>query len=98
VSAKIQVEPVHLAVVDPLEPGVQAGAELHHRRRGMRGQELADPEVDDRGPQDGDEPARSPAVLGRVVVDRPEQFRGLGVAQHRVFALRLPGPGGERDE
>ena len=64
----------------------------------MRGQELADPEVDDRGAQDGDEAARAPAVLGRVVVDRLEQLHGFGVAQHRVFPLRLGGPGGERDE
>jgi len=61
-------------------------------------QERADPEVDDRGAQDDDEPAGSLAVLGGVVVDRPRQFHGPGIAQHRVLSLRFPGPGRERDE
>ena len=89
---------MHLAVVDPLEPGVQAGAELHHRRRGVGGQELADPEVNDRGPQDCDEPARAATVLGGVVVYRPNHLGGLGIAEHRVFLLGLTGAGGQRDE
>ena len=87
-----------MAVVDPLEPGVQARTDLHDRRGGMRGQKPAYPEIDDRGAQHGSPPARAPAVLGGVVVDRLQHFHGLGIGQDRVLSPGLAGPGRERDE
>ncbi len=97
-GGQIQVDPVDRAVVDPLEPGVQAGAELYDGPTGMLGQEVPDPDVEDRGADDPDQSPRSPAVLARIERDRVHYLRGLRVAQDGPLLARFPRPPGERDE
>ena len=95
---QVQVDPVHRAIVHPLETGVEAGADLHDRPGRMPGQERPHPGVEDRGAQDGDRPAGAPAVPGSVVVDRGRQLHGLRVAQHGPLPAGGPRPRGQGDE
>ena len=94
---QVQVDPVHPAVVHPLEAAVQPGADLHYRARRVPGQEVADPGVHQRGPQHGHRPARAPAVLG-IDLHRARDLHRFRVPQQGMAPLGRPGPGQQRDE
>jgi hypothetical protein len=85
-------------VVDAVEPGVQAGAELDDGAVGVPAQEVADELVEDRGAQDRDPAAPAAAVRGGVEVDRGEDLGGLGIADQGVFAGGLARAVGQGDE
>jgi hypothetical protein len=95
---QVKFDPPRAAVVGPLEPGVQPGAQLDDRASRMRGEELADPPVEYQRAEHGHEPAPAAAVERLVPLDGLDDFDGLGITQRWPFPLALPRPPRQRDE
>src|SRR5215469_9582904 len=95
---QVQVDPVHLTVIDPVKPAIEPGADLHHCPARMLREEVTDPAVEDRGAQEGDATAPAAPVLLGVEVHRCEDLGRLRVPEHRPPSARLPRPGSQRNE
>ena len=96
---KVEIDPEDLAVVDPLEPRVQAGSELHDSPTGIAPQEVAYEPVELAQPNHylhqitAGESDPSP-----VVVDLGNHHCGQGIRHERLAFALFHSPRPQRDE
>jgi hypothetical protein len=94
----VDVEPCHpLAGVDPVHPGVQTAAQVHHRGPVVHGEELPGPGVEVFGPgRDSGGLAAGDGGAPPVEVDPGHRVPGVGVVQNRVSRVGVEGLGVQR--
>src|ERR1022692_1705453 len=82
---KIKVEPMHGAIVEPFEAGVESGADLDHGAFRMAAKKILDPLVKHRAPQ-GTTHHPPPLVESpKIPIDGFHHFDGLRVIQDRAL-------------
>jgi hypothetical protein len=89
---------VHGAVVEALEAGVEAGADLDHGACGMVAEKIPDPQVEEGGPQSG---RRDPPPLVEpleVPIDGIDHLDGLAIIENGTLPARVDGAGVERNQ
>ena len=95
---QVEVEPVDRAVVEPLEAGVEARADLHDRARRVPLQELPYPQVEEQCAQVRPEQALRAVEAGEVVVQGVDHLHGPRIPEHAARFARLNRTGVEGDE
>src|ERR1035441_10319945 len=94
---KIQIEPMHGAIIEPFKAGVESRANLDHRPFRMAAEKLLDELIKRRGPQDtAHEPARL-VNASKIPIDRLHHLDGVAVLQDRTLLQRLHRPGIQRN-
>jgi hypothetical protein len=86
---KVKVEPMHGAVVEPFEAGVESGADLDHGAFGMVAQKILDPLVKYRGPQDTTHDPPSLVESPEIPIEGFDHLDGLWISQDRMLSLGL---------